>query len=224
MILCREKTVCMKKIMIAVAACLVLSHPLHAQSWSEWFQQKKTQKKYLLQQIAALQVYIDYAAKGYKIAGDGIHAVRDIKKGDFNLHENFFKSLYQINPAIKKYGKVADILLYQYKILKGAKQTLRDAASAKQLSPEETDYCKSVFDFLFGECVKSVDELLDVLTADNLQMKDDERLKRIDAIYADMQDKYTFCASFSEDLGLLNAQRIREQAEMARSTTINAIK
>lgn len=31
--------------------------PLPAQSFSEWFKQKKTQKKYLLEQIAALQMY-----------------------------------------------------------------------------------------------------------------------------------------------------------------------
>lgn len=214
----------MKKIIVAIVACFVVSLPLHAQTWSEWFQQKKTQKKYLLQQIAALQVYMDYAEKGYKIAGDGIHAVRDIKKGDFNLHEAFFKSLYQINPAIKKYAKVADILVFQFKILKSGKQTLKDVGSSKQFTSEEIKYCASVFDFLFGECVKSVDELIDVITADKFQMKDDERLKRIDNIYTDMQDKYAFSASFSEDLGLLNAQRINEQAEINRSKTIKAIK
>lgn len=214
----------MKKIIVAIAACLIMSLPVHAQTWSEWFRQKKTQKKYLLEQIAALKVYIDYAQKGYKIVGDGIHAVRDIKKGDFNLHNAFFKSLYQINPAIKKYAKVADILLYQYKILKSTKQTLKDVTSAKQFTPEEIDYCKSVFDTLFDECAKSVDELIDVVTADKLQMKDDERLKRIDAIYTDIQDKYAFCASFSGEMGLLNVQRTSEEAEINLSKKINGIK
>lgn len=83
----------MKKIIVALVAYLAVSLPVHAQTWSEWFRQKKTQKKYLLQQIAALKVYIDYAEKGYKIACDGIHAVREIKRGDFNLHDNFL-SLY----------------------------------------------------------------------------------------------------------------------------------
>ena len=60
----------------------------------------QTQKKYMLQHIAALQVYIGYAKKGYNIASKGINTVRNIKNGDFNLHRDFFSSLKNINPAI----------------------------------------------------------------------------------------------------------------------------
>lgn len=214
----------MKKIMVALLVFSLVSVSLHAQTFSEWFRQTKTQKKYLLQQIAALNVYIDYAEKGYKIVADGIHAVRDIKRGDFNLHDNFFKSLYQINPAIKKYTKVAGILFYQYKIVSNARQTLKDVASAKGFTPEELNYCNSVYDFLFGECTKLVNDLIDVITADNLQMKDDERIKRIEKIYADMQDKYSFCASFGEGMGLLNIQRTADEVEINRSKIINGVK
>ncbi|MBK6993318.1 MAG: hypothetical protein IPH34_16515 [Chitinophagaceae bacterium] len=41
---------------------------------------KENSKKYLLQQIVALQVYIGYAKKGYNIASKGIATVRSIKK------------------------------------------------------------------------------------------------------------------------------------------------
>jgi hypothetical protein len=214
----------MKKIMITITACLAMSFAADAQTWSEWFRQKKTQKKYLLQQIAALKVYIDYAQKGYQIAADGVHAVRDIKRGDFNLHDNFFKSLYQVNPAVKKYAKVAGILLYQLKIISSGKETVKDVSVSKHFTPEEIEYCKSVLEFLFGECQKSVDELISVITSGDVQMKDDERLKRIDKIYLDMQYKYAFCTSFSEETGLLNWQRTGESLEIDRSKIINGIK
>ena len=51
-------------------------------------------------------------------------------------------------------------------------------------------------------------------------MKDDERLKRIDGLYADIQDKYSFACSFSEDMGLLALQRLGEQMEINRSKLI----
>lgn len=214
----------MKKIMIAITACLTMSLTADAQTWSEWFQQKKTQKKYLLQQIVALKVYAGYAQKGYKIATDGVHTVRDIKRGDFNMHDDFFKSLYQVKPAIKKYSKVVGILLYQLKIISGGKETLKDVSSAKQITSEEIEYYKSVLQFLFGECKKSVDELISVITSGEMQMKDDERLKRIDKIYLDMQNKYAFCASFGEEMGLLNLQRTGVQIEINRSKIINDVK
>lgn len=214
----------MKKIIVAITAYLVMSVTADAQTWSEWFRQKKTQKKYLLQQIAALKVYIDYAQKGYQIAADGVQSIRDIKRGDFNLHDNFFKSLYQVNPAIKKYAKVADILLCQLKIISSGKETLKDVSVSKHFTPEEMEYCKTVFEFLFGECTKSVDELITVITAGEMQMKDDERLKRIDKIYLEMQNKYAFCASFGEEMGLLNVQRAGEELEINRSEILNGVK
>ena len=64
---------------------------VEAQTFSEWFRQKKTQKKYLLQQIAALQVYIGYAQKGYRIAKEGLTTIGGFTKGEFDLHSDFQK-------------------------------------------------------------------------------------------------------------------------------------
>lgn len=196
----------------------------NGQTLAEWTQQKQTQKKYLLQQIAALQVYIGYAKKGYNIANKGITTVRNIKNGDFNLHRDFFSSLKNVNPKISKYIKVADIIAYQVRIIKNTKQTLQGIRETKQFTTEELDYCKRVFDNLLDECVKTIDELLMVITSGELEMKDDERLKLIDKIYTDMQDKYSFCSSFSEEMGLLSVQRMGEQIEINRSKIINGLK
>ena len=193
----------------------------NGQTLAEWTQQKKTQKKYLLQQVAALQIYINYAKKGYNIASKGINTVRNIKKGDFNLHRDFLSSLKNVNPKISKYAKVADIIAFQVRIIKETKVTLSGIKEAKQFTAEELDYCKQVFDNLLDECVKTVDELIMVITTGVLEMKDDERLKRIDKIYTDMQDKYSFCSSVSEEMALLSVQRMGEKIEINRSKILN---
>ena len=97
----------MRKILMIL---LVLTVPcVHAQTFQEWTQQKKTQIKYLVQQIAAFQVYIGYVEKGYSIAKKGLNAISNIKHGDFSMHNDYFNSLKIVNPKIKKYWKVADI-------------------------------------------------------------------------------------------------------------------
>ena len=214
----------MKKIFGMIMAFLFVSILANAQAGAELLQQKQTQKKYLLQQIAALQVYIGYAKKGYNIASKGINTVRNIKKGDFNLHRDFFSSLKNVNPKISSYVKVADIISFQLRIIKQTKQTLQGIRETKQFTLEELDYCKQVFDNLLDECMKTVDELLLIITSGKLEMKDDERLKRIDNIYKDMQDKYSFCSSFSDEMGLLSMQRLGEQIEINHSKIINDIK
>ena len=45
----------------------------------------------------------------------------------------------------------------------------------------------------------TIDEFIAVTTSNELEMKDDERLKRIDTLYNDMQGKYTFAQSFANE-------------------------
>ncbi|HCT23873.1 MAG TPA: hypothetical protein DIW54_11315 [Chitinophagaceae bacterium] len=196
----------------------------NAQIADEWLNQKATQKKYLLQQIAALKVYLGYAKKGYNIVNGGITTIKNIKNGDLNLHRDFFNSLKNVNPAIRRYAKVADIIAYQVKIIKQTKGTLQQIRETKQFTETEMDYCKQVFDNLLDECMKTVEELILVTTSGKLEMKDDERLKRIDRLYTDVQDKYSFTCSFGEDMGILAVQRLGEQMEINRSKLINGIK
>ncbi|MCA6440682.1 MAG: hypothetical protein IM581_12170 [Chitinophagaceae bacterium] len=213
----------MKKLITAIAIYLITSSS-NAQTTDEWLNQNSTQKKYLLQQIAALKVYLDYTKKGYNIVTGGINAIRNIKKGDLNLHRDFFNGLKNVNPAIRRYAKVADIIAYQVMIIKQTKLVLQQIRETKQFTEAELDYCKQVFDTLLDECIKTVEELILVTTSGELEMKDDERLKRIDGLYADVQDKYSFACSFSEDMGLLAVQRLGEQMEINRSKIINGVK
>lgn len=196
----------------------------YSQTTEEWTQQKKTQKKYLLQQIVALHTYINYAKKGYNIVNKGVTTVRNIKKGDFNLHRDFFNHLKNINPKISRYVKVADIIAYQFRIIKQTKEAVTGIRATKQFTAQETDYCVAVLNNLISECGKTIDELILIITDGKLEMKDDERLKRIDALYGDMQNKYAFCSSFSEDMALLTMQRLSEQVQINYSKILNGIK
>ena len=203
---------------------LVFSILANAQTLAEWTQQKKTQIQYLLDQISANQVSIDYLEKGYEIARTGLNTIQNIKKGDFNLHRDFFGSLEIVNPKIKTYTRVADIIAYQVRIVKNISTTIKNLKESGQFNVDELDYSKAVFENLLDECLKNVDELYLVITSDELQMTDDERIKRIDQLYTDMQDKYSFCQSFSKECSVLAMQRLSEQVEIMMSKKLNGVK
>jgi hypothetical protein len=203
---------------------LVFSILANAQTLAEWTQQKKTQIQYLLDQIAANKVSIDYLEKGYEIVRTGLNTIQNIKKGDFNLHLDFFGSLEIVNPKIKTYTRVADIIAYQVRIVKNISTTIKNLKESGQFNTNELDYSKAVFENLLDECVKNVDELYLVITSGALQMTDDERIKRIDQLYTDMQDKYSFCQSFSEEHSVLAMQRLGEQLEIKFSKQLNGVK
>ena len=204
-------------VLISVKVC-------NAQTFEEWFKQRKTQKKYLIEQIAALQMYVGYVQKGYSIAKKGLTTIGTIKMGDFNLHSDFFSSFKNVNPSIRNYAKVADIIAYQTKIIQTYKAAYKQAQSISLFSSGEIDYIYKVFTNLITYSTADIDELIKVITANQLKMKDDERLKRIDAIHTSIQDKYSFAESFAEDARVLAINRTKEKNNIEASRRLYGIK
>lgn len=214
----------MKKILLMLLLFVSAAGSLQAQTFSEWFRQKKTQKKYLLQQIAALQVYIEYAQKGYKIAKEGLTTIGGFTKGEFSLHGDYFNSLKMVNPEIRQYAKVADIIAMQLKIVQNYKRSYGQISGSNTFNTEELDYIRRVFGRLLDDCEETLDELIAVTANGKLEMKDGERMARIDKLYMDMQDKYTFSQSFSNNAKTLAAARAKENTEVQTSRALQGIK
>jgi len=212
----------MKTYMIIIS--LVLSSATNAQILAEWTQQKKTQIQYLLDQIAANKVFIDYVEKGYAIAKSGLTTIQDIKSGDFDLHRDFFRSLEIVNPTIKDYVRVADVIACQVRVVKNINATIKGLKESEALSIDELDHCKSVFGNLLDECLENVDELYLVITSGELKMSEIERIKRIDQIYTAMQSNYSFCRSFSNECLVLAMQRLNEVFEIKVGKQLNGVK
>lgn len=213
----------MKKI-IAIALLLSFAESISAQTFEEWINQKATQKKYLLQQIAALQVYIGYVSKGYSIAKKGLNTIHDIKQVDFNLHSSYFTSLVTVNPKIKRYAKIADIISLEINIAKQAAKTIKDCKNSYQLATAELDYLQKVFNTLLDDCAKCLDALFNIITNGQLSMKDDERIVAIDNLYDDMADKQIFIRSFSNTSRGLCVQRKNDQRDIIISKKLNELK
>src|SRR5687768_6046103 len=133
----------MKKI-ISMLFIIAIVNKVNAQTWEEWTKQKETQIKYLVEQIAAFQVYLDYVKKGYDIAQKGITTVQNIKHGELNLHKNFFNSLKTVNPVVKNYTKVADIIVIQISMVKRSKALINECRQNGEFTSEEIAYLENV--------------------------------------------------------------------------------
>ena len=212
--LSRNFMVCpMTRVVLILGFVMYVQHG-HAQTFDEWFRQKKTQKKYLLQQIAALKVYLDYLKKGYKIVDKGLTIVGDIKQGKFDLDIEYLESLKNVNSAVSGSAKVAAIIAYQRKIMVEFRRLKDSTNESDFLSDDEKHYVREVYANMLRESELSIDELNRVLSGSEFEMKDDERVKRIDGIYVDMKDKFEFTKSFSNSTGLLIAQRGKDAQEI----------
>jgi hypothetical protein len=95
------------KSMVVLLLFLVFASGVSVQTAEEFFDQKKTQKKYLLKQIAALKVYSGYLQKGYAITTAATEAISKKKSGENNFHALFFNSLAKVSPQVLSYPTLA---------------------------------------------------------------------------------------------------------------------
>lgn len=201
--------------LMATIACIILTTNIgHAQKWDEWFKQKKTQKKYLIEQIAALKVYLEYLKEGYDIAKKGLTIVGDIKEGKFDLDLEYIASLGNVNPAISGSPKVSSIIAYQRLVILEFHKLKQLTSDSDFLTREERNYIADVYANMLRESELTLHELDRVLSNSDFEMKDDERLQRLDLLYSDMKDKYMFTRAFSNSAELLIGQRAKEQSEI----------
>lgn len=197
---------------------------IQAQAFNEWFRQKKTQKKYLIKQIAELKIYLKAVKKGYSIAKEGLTIIGDIKDRDLNLHTAYFRSLETVNPAVSGNEKVEDIIALQKEIMNMYKHFYSHLEESGVFDSEEVAFVHRVYERLIVDCANTIDELIVITTSGKLQMKDNERLQRIDALHLDMQGKYTFAQSFSHEATVLAVHRVRENNNIKASLIFNGIK
>jgi hypothetical protein len=210
----------MTKLVYLAIFILYFSPQLKAQTFDERFEQKKTQIKYLVQQIAALQAYMGALEKGYQIVQQGSKAIANIKKEDFDLHNGYFNSLQAVNPEVARYGRIADIEHMQAAILQIHQQTTDNVNRGPVFSAGEQAVIRGVFSNLISESTNITDALTSVVTPGKLEMSDNERINRIDSLYYAMQRLYNGSLEYSHTIAALSYGRKADIFEAATGTLL----
>lgn len=166
-----------------------------------------------LQKLSQLKSILTNLYKGYQILTKGYNAVKDLSQGNFSLHKTFLDGLMQVSPAVRKYKKTAEIVTLQIQLVKEYKSAFSRFKQLNIFNADELDYIESVYSGLFDRSVQNLDELLMVITADQLRMNDAQRLHAIDRIYADIEGKLQFLRSFNNRTQVLAVQRYQELQE-----------
>lgn len=200
-----------------IVACLLTTTThvwAQAPTFQEWWAQKKTQKKYHSEQIAAFKAHLDNVRKGVDIVYRGWTTIENIKDGNFNLHRDFFGSFKKVNPRVANMAKVADIAAFEILILRDMKKVRDFCLHNDEFTPEEVRYVAEVYTNMIFLCDASVSELLTILRHNDAAMSDEERITRIDALYEGMQEKRTFARVFAYESRRLSNERTRARYDV----------
>ena len=176
-----------------------------------------------IEKLAQLKKILTNMYKGYELVSNGYNTIKNISKGNFNIHQVFLDSLLQISPAVRKYKRIAEIISYQTKLVKEYKSAFKRFEASNLFNINEIQYMEHVYANLFNKSLQNLDELAIVITAGKLRMSDDERLRAIDRIYNDMVDKLVFLRTFNKENNVLAIQRGREMVDTKISKKLNGL-
>lgn len=177
-----------------------------------------------IQKLTQLKSILKDMQQGYTIISKGYTAVSDIAKGNFNLHEIFIDGLMAVSPVVKNYSRVSEIISYQTEIVKEYKSSYNKFTASGHFNANEINYIGKVYSNLFNESLKNLDALLMVVTASNLRMNDAERLRSIDKIYDNIQDRLIFLRQFNNSTAVLALQRAKENNDVSAIQSLYDVK
>ncbi|MGN6396687.1 MAG: hypothetical protein ACTHMI_14045 [Mucilaginibacter sp.] len=198
-----KNKLCLRLLIVSLLTIGFTTGQVRAQTFAEWFRQSSTQKKYLLQQIAALQVYSTYLRKGYAVAKGGLGSISGSLLSENDLHGNYYSSLKNVNPAIAGNGHVKEIVRWQNNIL-----LLTDSwKKIDGLTMDEESYLEAVRTALLADCSQIINTLQEVVSDGKLEMSDADRLKLIAKLQGQMKDNYRFATGFSGQAKAYASQR-----------------
>lgn len=189
------------------------------------FSQTDEAKQLLLnvEKLAQLKQILKDMYKGYEIVSKGYNTIKNISHGNFDIHKVFLDGLMQVSPVVKKYRKVIDIIERQGQIVKEYKNSFKRFRTSGQFNVTEIGYMSQVYSGLLDQSLQGLDELLMVITANQLRMSDEERLAAIDKIFAGMEDKLSFLRNFNRGNSILVMQRGKESVDTKVSQQLYGI-
>lgn len=140
-----------------------------------------------VQKLDQLKDLLENMKEKYQILNQGYQQVTNLAEGNFRLHEVFLNRLIQVNPKVRSYHRVGEIIQLQIQMVQAIAASKQEFRFHDLLNEEELDQVFRVYSSFSSSSLKNLGELTLLLTDGELQMDDWERLQGIDRVYESMQ-------------------------------------
>jgi len=188
----------------------------YGQTFSEWWQQKKTRIKYLEAQDAALAALRLTTENGYEGEEEGLDSISTIKAEEYQLHQKYFGSLLIVNPKIKNSSQLVASLQMENDVVDMVATNLHNYTQTPWLSSNERTLINSVLTGLTTDIHESVKSLRDLITDDYLQLSDGERTRAIDTAAKQIINLYDYTLANIVNINQLIETRQETAAELEK--------
>lgn len=208
--------------MKSLVICVVLGFSLFGFPKLVQAQEDEIQQLLLnAQKLEQLKDLLQNMKDKYQILNQGYQQVSNLTEGNFRLHEVFLNRLVQVNPKVKSYHRVGEIIQLQIQMIQAITASKRQIRLNALLIDEELDQVLRVYSSFSTSSLKNLQELTLLLTDGELQMDDWERLQGIDRVYNSMQSLAGGLGRYH--VSLRGLTELRKSAELDSKTLKNVL-
>lgn len=143
----------------------------------------------------------------YNLISKGFDQVRRIAQGNFTLHQSFLNALLAVSPAVRNYYKVANIISNEAELVREYQSAQHYFQKTGGFTLTELTYFNDLYANLLTRSLQDLDELVMIMTADQLRMSDAERLTAIDRIDESMTTQLSTLKAFNNANAIQAGQR-----------------
>jgi len=160
-----------------------------SQTFAEWFEQNKTQLRYLRAQIIALNEYDDALEDGCAIADTGLTRIASDKAEDLRQQVQYFATQSNVSITIVADNRVGAILHMSTETSRLTDRIRQIGSESPLLKPSLDELC----DHLLDRCISDLQTLTMLLQDGVISLFDAKRLARLQELYEDVEET-TFTA------------------------------
>jgi len=167
-----------------------------------------------IEKLASMKATLQQMYKGYATLETGYTTIRDIAKGNFNLHKAFLDALLVISPAVASDPRIPTIINTEYSIVAGYHAANARWSASGVFTPQELNYIIDTYSALLTRCTQSIEELTLVITADQLRMSDGQRMQAIGRIDEETKQQAAMLQQLDNTLAIQTEQRLAAQGDI----------
>jgi hypothetical protein len=192
------------------------------QTFNEWFKQKKTQKQYLIEQIAALQLYLKNLNQGYVVVKKGLNLVGEITGNSYSMDNIYLQSLLHVKTPIKNSQLNNSVIILEGRIKKRL-IILEERINENNtiLTADESGYLKQVTKKAESILSDQMATARKALTAVEVHMTDAGRIQILNNVKNDLEELESFLGQADAELAKLITQRRAEHFENQELNLLN---
>jgi hypothetical protein len=170
------------------------------------------------EKLASMKATLQDMYRGYTELQQGYTRIRDVVKGNFNLHEAFLDALWIMSPAIRGDPRLVEIIDIEYRIVAAYKAATGRVGAQPVWTAQELGYITGTYSTLLQRTMAAIEELTMISTDNTLRMSDAQRLTALARIDAEVKGELGFLERFDAELSIEAARRTQE------SNDINTLK